>query len=161
MSYLQTNPGGITIFGWTVDRALINTIFFIELSLVTFVLGKTIVVSSSWSFSFTCCYGNLSSNVPMNTQVTTPACSSTSQRHGLLKGGTECIIQARLSFCLGLVPSPSDPWMLIVHFINRRGGIFAVWLIPLAPNRVGTPFSSHLPFRLYIQTWEPSAKSSK
>ncbi|KAK9277346.1 hypothetical protein L1049_006887 [Liquidambar formosana] len=43
--YLQTNQGGITIFGWTVDRALINTIFFIELSLVTFVLGKTIVFS--------------------------------------------------------------------------------------------------------------------
>lgn len=41
--YLQTNPGGITIFGWTVDRALINTIFFIELTLVTFLLGKTVV----------------------------------------------------------------------------------------------------------------------
>ncbi|KAK6116584.1 hypothetical protein DH2020_049690 [Rehmannia glutinosa] len=41
--YLQANPGGITIFGWTVDRGLINTIFFIELSLVTFVLGKTVV----------------------------------------------------------------------------------------------------------------------
>ncbi|CAD5316555.1 hypothetical protein ISN44_As01g057100 [Arabidopsis suecica] len=41
--YLQMNPGGITIFGWTVDRHLINTIFFIELSLVTFVLGKTVV----------------------------------------------------------------------------------------------------------------------
>ncbi|KAF8092759.1 hypothetical protein N665_0401s0006 [Sinapis alba] len=43
--YLQMNPGGITIFGWTVDRHLINTIFFIELSLVTFVLGKTVVFS--------------------------------------------------------------------------------------------------------------------
>lgn len=47
VAYLQTNPGGITIFGVTVDKALINTIFFIELTLVTFVLGKTIVVSSS------------------------------------------------------------------------------------------------------------------
>ncbi|KAJ0095137.1 hypothetical protein Patl1_16888 [Pistacia atlantica] len=45
--YLQTNPGGITIFGWTVDRALITTIFFIELSLVTFVLGKTIISGTS------------------------------------------------------------------------------------------------------------------
>lgn len=45
--YLQTNPGGITLYGWTVDRGLINTIFFIELSLVTFVLGKTIVFSSN------------------------------------------------------------------------------------------------------------------
>ncbi|KAA8533275.1 hypothetical protein F0562_033192 [Nyssa sinensis] len=44
--YLQSNPGGITIFGWTVDRGLINTIFFIELSLVLFVLGKTIVFTS-------------------------------------------------------------------------------------------------------------------
>ncbi|KAI6686670.1 hypothetical protein NL676_032583 [Syzygium grande] len=45
--YLQTNPGGITLYGWTVDRALIITIFFIELSLVTFVLGQTVVFSSS------------------------------------------------------------------------------------------------------------------
>lgn len=42
--YLQMNPGGITIFGLTVDRGLINTIFFIELSLVLFVLGKTVVI---------------------------------------------------------------------------------------------------------------------
>ncbi|CAK9312433.1 unnamed protein product [Citrullus colocynthis] len=41
--YLQMNPGGITIFGWTVNRALLNTIFFLELTLVTFVLGKTLV----------------------------------------------------------------------------------------------------------------------
>ncbi|CAA7404638.1 unnamed protein product [Spirodela intermedia] len=46
VTYLQGNPGGITIFGWTVDRGLINTIFFIELSLVLFVLGKTIVFST-------------------------------------------------------------------------------------------------------------------
>ncbi|KAJ8758837.1 hypothetical protein K2173_002616 [Erythroxylum novogranatense] len=44
--YLQNNPGGITIFGWRIDRGLMNTIFFIELSLVTFVLGKTIVFTS-------------------------------------------------------------------------------------------------------------------
>ncbi|KAK6922377.1 Protein of unknown function DUF3537 [Dillenia turbinata] len=44
--YLQSNPGGITIFGWTVDRALINTIFFIELSLILFLLGKTLVFTS-------------------------------------------------------------------------------------------------------------------
>lgn len=41
--YLQTNPGGITIFGWIVDRSLVNTIFFLELTLVTFVLSKTIL----------------------------------------------------------------------------------------------------------------------
>ncbi|CAM8881890.1 unnamed protein product [Rhodiola kirilowii] len=44
--YLQNNPGGITIYGWTVDRGLITTIFFVELSLVTFVLGKTIVFAA-------------------------------------------------------------------------------------------------------------------
>ncbi|KAG6476201.1 hypothetical protein ZIOFF_065437 [Zingiber officinale] len=44
--YLQSNPGGITIFGWTVDRTLVNTIFFLELTLVLFVLGKTIVFPS-------------------------------------------------------------------------------------------------------------------
>lgn len=46
--YFQSNPGGITIFGWAVDRTLINTIFFIELSLVLFVLGKTIAFAK-WS----------------------------------------------------------------------------------------------------------------
>ncbi|KAG0502279.1 hypothetical protein HPP92_002351 [Vanilla planifolia] len=44
--YLQTNAGGITIFGWTIDRVLMNTIFFLELTLVLFVLGKTIVFTS-------------------------------------------------------------------------------------------------------------------
>lgn len=48
--YLQSNPGGVTIFGWAVDRALINSIFFIELSLVLFVLGKTIVLAK-WSLT--------------------------------------------------------------------------------------------------------------
>lgn len=46
--YLQSNPGGITIFGWTVDRTLLNTIFFLELTLVLFVLSKTIVLPSMW-----------------------------------------------------------------------------------------------------------------
>ncbi|THU43990.1 hypothetical protein C4D60_Mb02t02660 [Musa balbisiana] len=44
--YLQSNPGGITIFGWTVDRALLNTLFSFELTLVLFVLGETIVFPS-------------------------------------------------------------------------------------------------------------------
>lgn len=46
VTYLQNNPGGITLYGWTVDRGLINTIFFIELSLVLFVLGRTTVFTS-------------------------------------------------------------------------------------------------------------------
>ncbi|KAK9675455.1 hypothetical protein RND81_11G008200 [Saponaria officinalis] len=45
--YLQSNPGGITLYGWVVDRSLLTTIFFIELSLVLFVLGQTIIFSST------------------------------------------------------------------------------------------------------------------
>ncbi|KAM7480145.1 hypothetical protein LguiA_028358 [Lonicera macranthoides] len=46
VTYVQSNGGGFTVFGWMVDRMLINTIFFIELSLVFFVLGKTITVTT-------------------------------------------------------------------------------------------------------------------
>ncbi|CAM8936882.1 unnamed protein product [Rhodiola kirilowii] len=46
VTYLQTNPGGASIFGWTVDRVLINTLFFVEMSLVLFVLGKTITITT-------------------------------------------------------------------------------------------------------------------
>ncbi|KAL5223152.1 hypothetical protein ABZP36_027865 [Zizania latifolia] len=42
--YLLANPGGITIFGWIVDRTFLNTILMLELTLVLFVLGKTIVI---------------------------------------------------------------------------------------------------------------------
>lgn len=45
--YLQSNPGGFTVFGWRVDRTLINTIFFLEISLVLFVLGKTVTLYHS------------------------------------------------------------------------------------------------------------------
>lgn len=47
VTYLRCNPGGATVFGWTVDRGLINTVFFIELSLVLFVLGKTITFTTT------------------------------------------------------------------------------------------------------------------
>nr|XP_043624643.1 uncharacterized protein LOC122596177 [Erigeron canadensis] len=47
LMYLQNNPGGITLYGWTADRTLINTIFFIELSLVLFVLGRTTVFTTT------------------------------------------------------------------------------------------------------------------
>ncbi|XP_057542995.1 uncharacterized protein LOC130821312 isoform X2 [Amaranthus tricolor] len=49
VTYLQMNPGGLTLYGWTVDRTLLTTIFAIELSLVLFVLGQTIVFSSPTS----------------------------------------------------------------------------------------------------------------
>ncbi|XP_011044193.1 PREDICTED: uncharacterized protein LOC105139455 isoform X1 [Populus euphratica] len=47
VTYLQSNPGGFSVFGWTIDRTLINTIFFLEMSLVLFVLGKTITIYHS------------------------------------------------------------------------------------------------------------------
>ncbi|CAI9113073.1 OLC1v1013601C1 [Oldenlandia corymbosa var. corymbosa] len=46
VTYVQSNTGGFSIFGWIIDRMLINTIFFIELSLVFFVLGKTITFTT-------------------------------------------------------------------------------------------------------------------
>ncbi|XP_059643381.1 uncharacterized protein LOC132285229 [Cornus florida] len=46
VSYVQSNLGGFSVFGWTIDRMLVNTIFFIELSLVFFVLGKTITITT-------------------------------------------------------------------------------------------------------------------
>ncbi|KAF3436840.1 hypothetical protein FNV43_RR19593 [Rhamnella rubrinervis] len=46
VTYMQTNIRGATVFGWTIDRMLINTIFFVELSLVLFVLGKTITFTT-------------------------------------------------------------------------------------------------------------------
>ncbi|CAK7336663.1 unnamed protein product [Dovyalis caffra] len=45
VNYLQSNPGGFSVFGWRIDRTLINTIFFLEMSLVFFVLGKTITIT--------------------------------------------------------------------------------------------------------------------
>ncbi|GER36289.1 hypothetical protein STAS_12619 [Striga asiatica] len=45
VAYVQSNTGGFTIFGWVIDRILINTIFFTELSLVFFVLGKTVTIT--------------------------------------------------------------------------------------------------------------------
>ena len=45
--YMQSNlGGGATIYEWMMDRPLINTIFFLEFSLVLFVLGKTITFTT-------------------------------------------------------------------------------------------------------------------
>ncbi|TVU43543.1 hypothetical protein EJB05_10022, partial [Eragrostis curvula] len=44
MLYLLANPGGITIYGWIVDRTFLNTILMLELTLVLFVLSKTVVI---------------------------------------------------------------------------------------------------------------------
>lgn len=67
--YLLTNPGGITIFGWIVDRTFLNTILMFELTLVLFVLSKTIViptktlVHSFLSFQWCCAISIIWSSV--------------------------------------------------------------------------------------------------
>ncbi|KAJ6828871.1 uncharacterized protein M6B38_361660 [Iris pallida] len=43
--YLQHNGGGITIFGFALDRGLLHTIFVFEMTLVLWILGKVVVVS--------------------------------------------------------------------------------------------------------------------
>ncbi|XP_057516354.1 uncharacterized protein LOC130797670 [Amaranthus tricolor] len=45
--YMQSNPGGVTIFGWTVNRTFMDTIFCAELTVVTFVLGKTLTFTTN------------------------------------------------------------------------------------------------------------------
>ncbi|KAJ7963732.1 Protein of unknown function (DUF3537) [Quillaja saponaria] len=42
VTYFENNRAGITVFGFTLDRTTIHTIFGIELSLVLWLLGKTI-----------------------------------------------------------------------------------------------------------------------
>ncbi|KAJ0965465.1 hypothetical protein J5N97_026603 [Dioscorea zingiberensis] len=45
VTYFENNRAGITVFGFVVDRAWIHTIFMVELSLVLWLLGKTIGIS--------------------------------------------------------------------------------------------------------------------
>ncbi|XWS11262.1 hypothetical protein CRYUN_Cryun38cG0068900 [Craigia yunnanensis] len=42
VTYFENNRAGITIYGFTLDRSTLHTIFGIELSLVLWLLGKTI-----------------------------------------------------------------------------------------------------------------------
>ncbi|XP_058068887.1 uncharacterized protein LOC131218223 [Magnolia sinica] len=44
-TYLENNKGGITIFGFALDRARLRTIFAIELSLFLWLLRKTVQIS--------------------------------------------------------------------------------------------------------------------
>ncbi|KAL3636981.1 hypothetical protein CASFOL_019280 [Castilleja foliolosa] len=45
VAYLENNRAGITVFGFMLDRSYLHTIFGIELSLVLWLLGKTIGIS--------------------------------------------------------------------------------------------------------------------
>ncbi|XP_042415761.1 uncharacterized protein LOC122004953 isoform X2 [Zingiber officinale] len=45
VTYLENNRAGITIFGFTVDRTWLHTVFMLETSLFLWLLGKTIGIS--------------------------------------------------------------------------------------------------------------------
>ncbi|KAF7815882.1 extracellular ligand-gated ion channel protein [Senna tora] len=45
VNYFENNKAGITVFGFMLDRSTLHTIFGIELSLVLWLLGKTIGIS--------------------------------------------------------------------------------------------------------------------
>ncbi|KAK9097670.1 hypothetical protein Syun_024715 [Stephania yunnanensis] len=45
VTYLQHNNGGITLFGFTLDRGLLHTLFAFEFSLVLWILSKVVVLS--------------------------------------------------------------------------------------------------------------------
>ncbi|CAD5165366.1 uncharacterized protein LOC103996294 [Musa acuminata AAA Group] len=45
VTYLENNRAGITIFGFTVDRAWLHTIFMLEITLFLWLLGKTVGIS--------------------------------------------------------------------------------------------------------------------
>ncbi|KAJ6829089.1 uncharacterized protein M6B38_359785 [Iris pallida] len=45
VTYLENNMAGITLFGFVLDRGYLHTIFMFELSLVLWLLGKTIGIS--------------------------------------------------------------------------------------------------------------------
>ncbi|KAK8648612.1 hypothetical protein V6N13_129361 [Hibiscus sabdariffa] len=45
VTYLENNRTGITVYGFTLDRSTLHTIFGIEFSLVLWLLGKTVGIS--------------------------------------------------------------------------------------------------------------------
>ncbi|GLT59580.1 hypothetical protein SLA2020_323920 [Shorea laevis] len=45
VSYLQHNSGGITLFGFPLDRGLLHTLFAFEFSLMMWILSKVVVLS--------------------------------------------------------------------------------------------------------------------
>ncbi|KAK9280074.1 hypothetical protein L1049_013759 [Liquidambar formosana] len=46
VTYLQHNNGGITIFGFALDRGLLHTLFAFEFSLVLWILSKVVVLTN-------------------------------------------------------------------------------------------------------------------
>ena len=43
VTYLQHNCGGITLFGFVLDRGLLHTLFAFELSMVLWILSMVVV----------------------------------------------------------------------------------------------------------------------
>lgn len=43
--YLQHNGGGITLFGFALDRGLLHTLFVFETTMVLWILSKVVVLS--------------------------------------------------------------------------------------------------------------------
>lgn len=43
--YLQHNGGGITLFGFALDRGLLHTLFAFETTMVLWILSKVVVLS--------------------------------------------------------------------------------------------------------------------
>ncbi|MCL7041779.1 hypothetical protein MKW94_030130 [Papaver nudicaule] len=46
VTYLQHNNGGITVYGFALDRGLLHTLFAFEFSLVLWILSKVVVLST-------------------------------------------------------------------------------------------------------------------
>lgn len=49
VAYLQHNSGGITVYGFALDRGLLHTLLAFEFSLVLWILSKVVVLTSSWT----------------------------------------------------------------------------------------------------------------
>lgn len=45
VSYLERNGGGITVYGFALDRGMLHTLFAFEFSLVLWILSKVVVLS--------------------------------------------------------------------------------------------------------------------
>ncbi|XP_031477293.1 uncharacterized protein LOC116248562 [Nymphaea colorata] len=47
VTYLHYNSGGVTVYGFTLDRGLLHTVFAFQFSLVLWILSKVVVISSA------------------------------------------------------------------------------------------------------------------
>lgn len=45
VAYFENNRAGVTVFGFTLDRTTLHSIFGVEFALVLWLLGKTIGIS--------------------------------------------------------------------------------------------------------------------